>query len=37
VAHGVAIMTTGEGGRWLIPAFGQALFDAGNLGDFPRL
>lgn len=34
---GVAIMTNGEGGRGLIPAFGQALFDAGRLGDFPLL
>jgi len=34
---GVAIMTTGEGGRGLIPAFGRAPFNAGNPGDFPRL
>lgn len=36
-SFGVAIVTNGEGGRWLIPAFGRALFDAGSLGDFPLL
>lgn len=36
-SFGVAIMTNGEGGRGLIPTFGQALFDAGKLGDFPTL
>jgi hypothetical protein len=34
-SFGLVIMTNGEGGRWLIPAFGQALFDARSLGDFP--
>jgi CubicO group peptidase (beta-lactamase class C family) len=36
-SFGVVIMTDGEGGRWLIPAFGQALFDARKLGRFPLL
>lgn len=34
-SFGLVIMTNGEGGRWLIPAFGRALFDARSLGDFP--
>lgn len=34
---GLVIMTDGEGGRWLIPELGQALFDARKLGRFPRL
>jgi CubicO group peptidase (beta-lactamase class C family) len=36
-SFGVVIMTDGEGGRWLIPELGQALFDARKLGRFPRL
>ena len=36
-SFGVVIMTDGEGGRGLIPAFGQALFDARKLGRFPVL
>jgi CubicO group peptidase (beta-lactamase class C family) len=36
-SFGAVIMTDGEGGRWLIPEFGQALFDARKLGRFPRL
>jgi CubicO group peptidase (beta-lactamase class C family) len=36
-SFGIVIMTDGEGGRWLIPEFGQALFDGRKLGRFPRL